>query len=121
MRTHTACQKPEKKSQCVADACKYYEAREKISVKEQEKIKGTLNEDEEGKGEDNTYPLPKKTGQMLVIIQKHVPERGGDSHTINENGDQFQWYGGEHSHSGKRRVEDQSSEDTKKVSFMSQQ
>ena len=62
MRTHTACQKPEKKSQCVADACKYYEAREKISVKEQEKIKGTLNEDEEGKGEDNTYPLPKKTG-----------------------------------------------------------
>jgi hypothetical protein len=31
-------------------------------VKEQEKIKGTSYEDGEGKGEDSTYPLPKKTG-----------------------------------------------------------
>ncbi len=44
----------------VADACKYYEAREQISVKEQEKVNGTPNEDEEGKDEDSTYPLPKK-------------------------------------------------------------
>jgi hypothetical protein len=28
----------------------------------QEKVKETLNEDEEGKVEDSTYPLPKKTG-----------------------------------------------------------
>ncbi len=44
----------------MADACKCYEAREKISVKEQEKIKGSPNEGEKGKGEDSTYRLPKK-------------------------------------------------------------
>ena len=66
--------KPQKKSQCIPDACKYNEAREQISVKEQEKIKGSPNEGEEGKDEDSTYPLPKKTGQMFVIIQKHVPD-----------------------------------------------
>ncbi len=33
-----------------------------LSVKEQEKTKGSPNESEEGKDEDSTYPLPKKTG-----------------------------------------------------------
>jgi hypothetical protein len=37
-----------------------YEVREKVSAKEQEKVKGTRNEDEEGMGEASTYRLPKK-------------------------------------------------------------
>ena len=57
----------------------------------------------------------------MVETQKRVSFMSQKARVAEHSITNFNGDGGEHSHPEKRRVEGQNSEDTKKVSFMSQQ